>query len=357
MHDFWPSSGFAALHRDARGWMVPGDDWWRTTLAQPQLALIDESCAAEVALHRALVAEPRRAVTDDELAALADDDVRHNYRLWLRFRDSLLAGGTLEAWYLALMRGGRIDLPPLFIDQVVRCIVRNLLDDTTDAFEARAAELLFRAQRVTLHGGALLAGDADTLNNLNADHGLGAIGRLLVEAGASLRSADLQVLGADNSAAYWSDDTRSRLLLDLSHEITHELGHGLQFKLSRARSGLQALAKVLQKWVAHLLGVAVRIVAVQRIDDDAWRWHVGLDAESSALLNDLYDGREVDSDRLSRLIGLFRLEFTDAMQMRTDVAGKPVYLGLAMSADGVLKLKPQNLLLNLPLKPASAPLG
>jgi hypothetical protein len=35
--------------------------------------------------------------------------------------------------------------------------------------------------------------------------------------------------------------------------------------------------------------------------------------------------------------------------MRADVAGKPVYLGLARTADGTLKLKPQNLLLNLPL--------
>jgi hypothetical protein len=35
--------------------------------------------------------------------------------------------------------------------------------------------------------------------------------------------------------------------------------------------------------------------------------------------------------------------------MRTDVAGKPVYLGLMMSESRELRLKPQNLLLNLPL--------
>ena len=40
-------------------------------------------------------------------------------------------------------------------------------------------------------------------------------------------------------------------------------------------------------------------------------------------------------------------------EMRTDVAGKPVYLGLAMAADGTLRVKPQNLLLNLPLAVAS----
>jgi hypothetical protein len=35
--------------------------------------------------------------------------------------------------------------------------------------------------------------------------------------------------------------------------------------------------------------------------------------------------------------------------MRADVAGKPVYLGLAMNDEQVVRLKPQNLLLNLPL--------
>ncbi|MDO9355416.1 MAG: DUF6352 family protein, partial [Solirubrobacteraceae bacterium] len=83
--------------------------------------------------------------------------------------------------------------------------------------------------------------------------------------------------------------------------------------------------------------------------DAAWRWHVGLDVESMALLNELYEDRVVDEERMRRLISLFRLTFANPAEMRADVAGKPVYLGLAMTADGTLKLKPQNLLLNLPL--------
>jgi hypothetical protein len=35
--------------------------------------------------------------------------------------------------------------------------------------------------------------------------------------------------------------------------------------------------------------------------------------------------------------------------MRAEVAGKPVYLAMAMDEHKRLKLKPQNLLLNLPL--------
>jgi hypothetical protein len=79
-------------------------------------------------------------------------------------------------------------------------------------------------------------------------------------------------------------------------------------------------------------------------------WHTGLDAESSAILNDLYAGAEVDEARLARLVGLFRLDFVDPLDMRADIAGRPVYLGLAMSEAKRLRLKPQNLLVNLPMR-------
>ncbi len=143
-------------------------------------------------------------------------------------------------------------------------------------------------------------------------------------------------------------------MLDLTHEVNNELGHGLVLTLVRARSGLEALAGVLQKWVAHFLGIAVTIRPVQKVDDEAWRWHLGLDVEATALLNDLYEGREVEPARLQRLVSLFRLDFADPREMRADVAGKPVYLGLMMDAGGVLRLKPQNLLVNLPLPPAAS---
>jgi hypothetical protein len=35
--------------------------------------------------------------------------------------------------------------------------------------------------------------------------------------------------------------------------------------------------------------------------------------------------------------------------LRPEVAGMPVFLGMAMAADGSLRMKPQNLLTNLPL--------
>jgi len=35
--------------------------------------------------------------------------------------------------------------------------------------------------------------------------------------------------------------------------------------------------------------------------------------------------------------------------MRRDIAGRPVYLALSMDEDHVVRMKPQNLLVNLPL--------
>ena len=352
MQNFWPSSGFDQLRRDARGWLVPTDDYLRLFLARPELALVPESCDVERALHAALVLQPSRAVTPRELAALADPDARANYALFVRFRDALLSAGTLEGYYLGLFRGGHVDIPPLFVDLLAQAIVRNVLDDATDVYELRAGEMLFRAQRISTQGGQILAADRDVVDLLSETGGLGEIGRLLTQANAPMRALEMEVLAEYNAPRYWQDGERHRFLLDLTHEVRNDLSHGLSLTMTRARSGLGALARVLEKWIAHFLGVAVRIRPEPRIDDPAWRWHIGLDTEATALLNDLYEGNAVEAERQQRLLSLFRLDFADPQEMRADVAGKPVYLGLATSADQGVKLKPQNLLVNLPLRAA-----
>jgi hypothetical protein len=350
--DIWPSSGFQVLQRNARGWLMPGDDYLRLFLARPELALVEESCPAETALHQALGEQPRRAVTPAELATLADADVRGNYRHFLAFRDALLAAGTLEAWYLGALRAGIVDLPPLFLDLVTQACVQGILGSEPDPLVWRAAELLFRPQRIHVQDGQVLCGDRAVLDMLNETGGLGDLGRLLTQGKAPLRDISLEVLGDGNAARYWQQAERHDLLLDLTHEITNNLSHGLVLRMARARSGLKALAQVLERWVAHFMGVQVSIQPEASVADAQWRWHVGLDAESSALLNDLYLGVPVPAERMQRLVSLFRLTFNNPLEMRADVAGKPVYLGLGMTADRALGLKPQNLLLNLPLRAA-----
>ena len=356
MENFWPSSGFASLQRNERGWLLPTDGYWRLFLARPELAPAPESCRAELALHAALLESPAKPVARAELQAIADGDARESYRLFLSFRDALLAAGTLEAYYLSLFAPNgqgtqpQITIPPLFIDLLAQAVIHSVLNEGADAYEVRAGEMLFRPQRISTQGGQVLSGDRDILDLLSETGGLGDFGRFLAEAKAPLQTVNLQVLTDGNAADYWRQAERHAFLLDLTHEVSNDLSHGLVLTMTRARSGLKALASVLQKWIAHFLGVAVTIRPLQKVDDAAWRWHIGLDADASALLDDLYEGREVEPARLQRLVSLFRLDFADAREMRADVAGKPVYLGLMMNADGVTRLKPQNLLLNLPLR-------
>jgi hypothetical protein len=352
MHNFWTACGHQHLRRDTRGWMSATPDYWRSWLQRPELALVSESCQAEKRLHKALLDNPLVQVAPAQLSAFKDDDARENYQLFLRFRDDVQAAGSLESAYMAWQHSGHIQLPPLFIDLVVQAIVCNVLADVEDAWVWRAAELLFRRQRITIEGGRVLSGDSETLDSLKVTGGLGEMGRLLIEGGATLKAVDVKVLHADNAERYFAQREglgRYAFLLDMTHELQNQLPHGLILSMVNARSGLKALSVVLARWVQHFLGVAVSIEPLQKVDDSAWRWHVGLDVTATALLNDLYQGTELSNQRQQQLISLFKLRFDNPQDMRADVQGKPVYLGLAMNEQGLLKLKPQNLLLNLPL--------
>ena len=74
---------------------------------------------------------------------------------------------------------------------------------------------------------------------------------------------------------------------------------------------------------------------------------------ATALLNDLYEAKDIDEARLENLLSLFSLEFKDPSLMKPDIAGRPVYLALCRSDDGRVRMKPQNLVINLPLAPKS----
>jgi len=331
--DFWPNSGYRLLARDGAGHLAVTDAFLRAYLQRPEIAPIAESCDAERALHGALMANPREAVGEARIDAMADEDARDNYRVMLAFRDRLIAAGTIEACYLDIFRQGGVTIPPMFVDQMAHVIARRIIDGTDDPFRARAAELLFREQTVTLKDGAVLLGDTETVEMLAATGGMGALGKLVVDSGAQARQVDMDVLQTDTAAIYWDRNERYDTVLDISF----------------ARPGLDALCRVLEAWVRHFLQAEISIQPVQEINDEKWVWHLGLDAEASGLLNDLYQGNEVDDARMERLLSLFRLDFKDPNQMAADVRGKPIYLALCMTPEKRLRLKPQNLLVNLPL--------
>jgi hypothetical protein len=267
-----------------------------------------------------------------ELDAVEDPDARSNYRLWLDFRARLLAAESLEGCYRALF-DAQIRTPPLFIDQLVQILVRNILDSVDDPMEARAAELFYRAQKTNLDEGRILLADLETVELHASGGAYGSLGRLLIQAQASLPTVNLDVLESSNAHLYWSRDER------------HDFVIGMHY----GQTALAAFCRVMARWVRHFHGVAVRIEPVRAIQDEHWAWHVGLDAQSTAVLNDLWRGEEVEAGRLARLLALFRLEFADQTDVRADLAGRPVYVALSMDEENVVRMKPQNLLLNLPL--------
>ena len=333
MPDFWTSCGYRLLARGADGRLALTDDFLRSTLLRRELAPLPESCPAELALHDELVAAPRSAIAAGRLTALADPDARDNYAIWLRFRDRLVAAPSIEAAYVALFRDG-VDVPPLFVRQLTEILLRHILGENAPPMQARAAEMLFRVQRIALFDdGAVMAGDDEAAALYATTGGFGSLGELLQQNRTPLRTVDFDVLDDANADSYWTRDERRDLAVSLN----------------RGRPALDALCRVLERWIAHFTGAAVAIRPQREIDDRRWVWHVGLDAEASALLNDLYNRVEVGDERMGRLMCLFELTFADPADMRPAIAGRPVYLAMAMDAERRLKLKPQNLLLNLPL--------
>ena len=332
MPDFWSSCGYNLLKRGADARLIVTDEYLRLYYSRPELAPVPESCAAERALHASLQESPRRKVSEREIAALADADARENYQVMLRFRDGMLAAPNLEAYYSGLFQHD-IAVPPDFIHHTVQVILRGILDGAGDGLEARAAEVFFRRQRVSVNDGSIMLADDETVEMHASGGGFGSLGKLLQEGQTKIRTIELDVLDEKSAARYFERDERHDTVLNLNH----------------GRPGCTAMCRLLERWIAHFHGVRTTVKPVREIPDEEWVWHVGLDAEATAMLNELYEGGEVEPERMKRIVGLFRVDFRDPVVMRPEVAGSPVFLGMAMAPDGTLRMKPQNLLMNLPL--------
>jgi hypothetical protein len=329
MQDFWLSCGHHLLDRDAGGGLVLTGDFLKVYLARPEMTPPAEACTAERRLHAALLADPYRAVTPAEIAEMADADARDNWQVMLAFRDRLVAHRTIEAAYVDLVQRGVGRTPPLFVNQLVHVILRNLLDGCEDPFMMRAAELFFREQRITLHEGSLLAADEEAISGL----GQRPLSPLVSMIGLPA-AANIEVLSEDNSDSYWERSDRFDMALDLT----------------AGRDGLAALGRVIRAWIGHLMAVAVEVEALVEVKDANFAWYVGLDATGTKIGDALWRGEEIDQRLRERVVGLFRLTFYDRAVMNDRVRGEPVFMILAMTPEKVLRMKPQNLVTGLPIK-------
>jgi hypothetical protein len=319
VRDFWLSCGHHLTDRDDDGRLLITDELLKAYLARPEINPPFQACAVERGLHAALLADPRVPIAEGDIAAVADPDARENWQVLCAFRDHLLRHRTLEAAYLDLVRRDLGNTPPIFLDQLVHVILRNALDSCDDPFIVRAAELLFRPQRVALHEGALIAADEEAI----AGAGTGPVSPLVSMLGIP-SSAEIDVLTDDNSADYWERSDRFDMALDLT---------------SGGR-GVAALGAVVEIWLRHMLLLDVEVEPLSKLREVPLTWYVGLDVEGTRIGDALWQGDPVDEATQHRLVALFRLTLPGG-------AG-PVFLILAMTSEKTLRLKPQNLLTGLP---------
>lgn len=332
MPEFWLDSGYRLLDRSADGELEITDDFLRAYLMRPEMEPVPESCDLERQLHEGLMIEPQKTVSSEEVNALADPDAQDNYRVLLNFWALLMEARTLEKCYFNLFQTANIEIPPLFINQLVQIILRNILDDTSDGLVVRAAEVFYRDQKISLNDGNVLAADAETINLLSENSGFGALGQLIVEAGATPKSIELDVIDRTNSEIYWDRPNQFDTAINLNNN----------------GEAINALSNVMENWIFHFFKAQVSISPMGEINDEKWRWHIGLDAEATKILNRLYDGETLDETTQTQIVSLFKLEFQDKELMRSDIAGLPIYLGMAVNKDNILRFKPQNLIKNLP---------
>lgn len=323
MREFWVASGHHLTRLNAAGRMQITDELILAWLARPEILPPPEACAAERALHARLVAQPRARVSVIERANIADADARENWGFLLTLRDTLLAAGSIEAGYLALVRD-RVRLPHLFYDQLVQLILRNALEGCDDVHTLRAAEMLFRPQRAYLHDGALMLADDELVGELEGEIHSNPLFAML---NGGVESLD--VLNDANGWTYWSRSD--------AHTMVFPFGAN-----PRARAGF---ADAVARFVHHLLGQPVRVVAMMNAEDVDLRWYVGLDQAGTEVGNALWKGEAP----LASLVGLFALTFLSPDGVLPQIGATPVFLLIGLDGSNVIRFKPQNLVTGLPL--------
>jgi hypothetical protein len=236
---------------------------------------------------------------------------------------------------VSLARNGAGGLPPIFLSQLVHLILRNALEGCDDPYVLRAAELFYRSQKAALHDGTLLLADAETVEaQQHAQHDLHA--SPLAAMLQPQAFGEMDVMDDENAWTYWSRSD--------AHAMAMNLGGN-----EKARAGL---CRAIERWIAHLTGVTAAVEPVAAIEDRDWRWFIGLDSEGTRIGNALWNGTSPGAEAAERIVALMRLSIADVALVDARVGDKPVYLILAMGADNIVRLKPQNLIAGLPLSSA-----
>lgn len=327
--DFWVASGHHLTDRADNGGLVVTDGFLKAYLARPELMPPEEACPVERGLHAELMAHPAMAVPADVLAGIADADARENFGLFLRFRDVLLAHPTLEAAYRAVFSGDARWLPPLFVQQLTHLIARNAFDGVDDPYVLRAAECLFRPQRVSVQDDALLLADQEVI--ATHEHSRHASPLMAMLGGPAV--SELAVLNETNAAGYHARSDAHDLVFNLNHR-TH---------------GRAALGAAASRWIAHLTGVTLAFEPVETLDEAPAAWFIAFDAEAAKIGNAVWSGEALAPEEAARVVALYRFTLPDDPRIEERYRGRPGFALAAETTDHILTLKGQNMAMGLPL--------
>src|SRR3546814_11717230 len=135
------------------------------------------------------------------------------------------------------------------MNQLAHVVLRNALDDETDPFVLRAAELFYRPQRVAFHEGAVLLADTESIEGHERERRafplIGMLGGPAV--------AELGILDESNAAGYFARSAAFEIVIDLTREA-ERLG----------------LAAALTAWVHYLIEIRVELAPSGRGGGASW---------------------------------------------------------------------------------------
>ena len=183
-----------------------------------------------------------------------------------------------------------------FCHQLCHLILRNALEGCDDPYVLRAAELFYRSQQAAVHDGSLLLADAEVDRGAAARPARHCIVAAHGHAGSRKPFGEIDVMDDENAWTYWSRSD--------AHAMVMNVGGN-----AKARAGL---CRVIERWIGHLLGIAVSVETVASIEDRDWRWFVGLDSEATRIGNALWNGAALDGNAAERIVALMRLTIEDA---------------------------------------------
>ena len=180
------------------------------------------------------------------------------------------------------------------------------LRDAKIPYVLRAAELFYRSQLAAVHDGTLLLADAEVVEaEQHAQHDLHS-SPLTAMLGQTKAFGEMDVMDDENAWTYWSRSD--------AHAMAINLGGN-----EKARAGL---CRVIERWIGHLLGITVNVETIASIEDQNWRWFVGLDSEATRIGNALWRGERLDGSVAERVVALMRLNFEDTRLVDDRVGNK-----------------------------------